>query len=97
MVDEKPVTGLRVKTVVTGGSRKFPIDEYKDAILEELDILRAQLNQPRPDSIDAKVFVLESLQEILPSNPKVGQDVLIRVLGAVKDDYRQFTNGEFTK
>lgn len=80
--------------IATSSKRRFPADDVKELLSEELDILRAQLNQKSPKDIDVKIFVLATLREILPTNRRVAQDHLIRVLGEIEADYREFTSTE---
>lgn len=95
MQPDKPTPKAGSKTplkpiATNDGQRRFPIDDVKDALSEELALVRARMNQEVPDNISVKVFVIEALEEIMSTRRQVVQSHLVRILKEIKEDYRKF-------
>lgn len=87
-MNTKTQTGI--KPLSSSSGRRFPADEVRDALTEELALVRARFNREAPEDIAVKIFVIDALEEIMGTRRQVIQSHLIRILKEIKADYLAF-------
>ena len=69
---------------------EWTIDNMQDGLMKEIDVLRAQLQRKALEETNVKIFVLDTLQEMLAGSDFDPPGRLLRVLQSIKEDYQAF-------
>ena len=70
--------------------RRFPVDDVKDSLVAELNSIRKRLERKAPEEVNVKVFVLQTLQDMLAESDLDPPSSLILCLERIKADYQAF-------